>query len=357
MDKDSDSVYRVPFQFGGDGGSGVYENDDENESSEDELDIILHGTPEQKRRLTRSLSRGSLQMSSSEDDFEKEMQQELDATMESHERQFMADVEKRLVSGAGPSGGTAAALTSGTGSETAASSHSQHISGRQECYDDVYFDSDDEEGGGSKVAGAERPAASKGDEGGKKQHHIPSNDDLLYDPNIDDDNQNWMDKQRAQYYPKKGAKRSRGQDSSSRMALEDSKQPSQTAESESAAASKSQPSIPKTDAILNCPACMTTLCIDCQRHELYTNQYRAMFVMNCCIIRSEQLKYPVSKKKRKWRKKRKHDDEDEDREGTEDCSSTDEMYNPVKCSMCNTEVAVLDKNEIFHFFNVLSSAA
>lgn len=35
----------------------------------------------------------------------------------------------------------------------------------------------------------------------------------------------------------------------------------------------------------------------------------------------------------------------------------DELFNPVKCSICNTEVGVLDKQEIFHFFNVLSSAA
>ena len=37
----------------------------------------------------------------------------------------------------------------------------------------------------------------------------------------------------------------------------------------------------KTDAVLNCPCCFVVLCIDCQRHEKYTDQYRAMFVSNC----------------------------------------------------------------------------
>ena len=36
----------------------------------------------------------------------------------------------------------------------------------------------------------------------------------------------------------------------------------------------------KTDAILSCPGCFTTCCIDCQQHE-YKDQYRAMFVTNC----------------------------------------------------------------------------
>ena len=37
----------------------------------------------------------------------------------------------------------------------------------------------------------------------------------------------------------------------------------------------------RSDAILSCPGCLTTVCIDCQRHEFYTTQYRAMFTMNC----------------------------------------------------------------------------
>ncbi|KAG8374874.1 hypothetical protein BUALT_Bualt10G0040900 [Buddleja alternifolia] len=38
-----------------------------------------------------------------------------------------------------------------------------------------------------------------------------------------------------------------------------------------------------SDAVLSCPACFTTLCLDCQRHEKYVSQYRAIFVVNCRI--------------------------------------------------------------------------
>ena len=37
----------------------------------------------------------------------------------------------------------------------------------------------------------------------------------------------------------------------------------------------------RSDAVLSCPGCLTTVCIDCQRHEFITTQYRAMFVTNC----------------------------------------------------------------------------
>ncbi|XP_054758343.2 E2F-associated phosphoprotein-like [Lytechinus pictus] len=357
MDEDHDQrVCNVPFNIFGRGGTGsgnrsVNDVDEENESSEDELDIILNGTPEQKRRLTRSLSRGSLQMSSSEDDFEKEMEMELDATMKNHENQFRVNVEKKL---------SAAARSIAQQRQSAAPS-SGHPGGptQQQCYDEVYFDSDEEEEE-KKENSAEGAKAGGGDEDkeqAKKQHRIPTNDDLLYDPNIDDDNQTWMNKQRAQYYPKRAPKRSHDLASSeSPSGTGASAQSIRAPKPDQAEGAKSQESIPKTDAILNCPACMTTLCIDCQRHELYTNQYRAMFVMNCCIVRSEQLRYPESKNKKKWRKKRRHEGGEVDEEDG-GASTGDELFHPVKCAICNTEVAVLDKQEIYHFFNVLSSAA
>lgn len=33
----------------------------------------------------------------------------------------------------------------------------------------------------------------------------------------------------------------------------------------------------------------------------------------------------------------------------------EEVYHPVLCTECSTEVAVMDKDEVFHFFNVLAS--
>jgi len=80
---------------------------------------------------------------------------------------------------------------------------------------------------------------------------------------------------------------------------------------------------------------------------IYKNQYRAMFVLNCTIYRDEVLKTKAPKKVSKKQRKRKKD-EDEDDSGP---------YHPVKCTICSTEVAVFDKDEVFHFFNVLPSAS
>lgn len=49
-------------------------------SSEDELDVLLHGTPDQKRKLIRECLTGESE-SSSDDEFEKEMEKELNSTM------------------------------------------------------------------------------------------------------------------------------------------------------------------------------------------------------------------------------------------------------------------------------------
>ena len=58
-------------------------------SSDDDIDILLHGTPEQRRRLRRkSLGQRS---SSSEDEFEKEMREELDETMRNIQQNQSSD--------------------------------------------------------------------------------------------------------------------------------------------------------------------------------------------------------------------------------------------------------------------------
>ncbi|XP_054714569.1 E2F-associated phosphoprotein-like [Uloborus diversus] len=135
------------------------------------------------------------------------------------------------------------------------------------------------------------------------------NDELLYDPDMDDDDEKWINEKRRSYiFP---ADKS----------------------------NKQVKPLPNSDAVLNCPACLSLLCLDCQRHDIYKNQYRAMFVSNCNVNHSETLKYPVKKKKMKNTK----------------MLLNDENYNPVVCSICNTEVAVYDSEEVYHFFNVLAS--
>lgn len=35
--------------------------------------------------------------------------------------------------------------------------------------------------------------------------------------------------------------------------------------------------------------------------------------------------------------------------------AVDEIFHPVMCTICNTKVAVYDKDEVYHFFNVVTS--
>ena len=103
----------------------------------------------------------------------------------------------------------------------------------------------------------------------------------------------------------------------------------------------------KTDAILSCPSCFTVLCMDCQRHETYTDQYRAMFVANCKVHCEYQVSYRPThhNNKLRWERIAVHS-------GSAD--SGEELFYPVLCSYCDTEVAVYDQEEIYHFFNVVT---
>lgn len=74
-----------------------------------------------------------------------------------------------------------------------------------------------------------------------------------------------------------------------------------------------------------------------------------MFVLNCTILRDEVLHIKSPKKGRKQRKRKNVDTEAEDHDSG--------PYRPVQCTVCSTEVAVYDNDEIFHFFNVLPSAS
>lgn len=143
----------------------------------------------------------------------------------------------------------------------------------------------------------------------KEKNSSLSNDELLYDPDMDNDDQAWIDDQRREY------------------AFPNSK------------ITDKQKPLPNSDAVLNCPACLSLLCLDCQRHEIYKSQYRAMFVKNCIVDTSQKLYYPIKGKKKNFNQNKQ-----------------DEYYS-VSCSVCKTAVAVYDKEEVYHFFNVVSSFA
>ncbi|KAM4690006.1 E2F-associated phosphoprotein [Rhinophrynus dorsalis] len=272
----------------------------EHSSSEDELDVLLHGTPEQKRKLIRECLTGESE-SSSDDEFEKEMEKELNCTMKSMEGSWNPAAQ-------------------GASSGCSVTSAEQN---KQSYYDDIYFDSDSED---------ESLNADLGDKQRRKQkRQVQTNDELLYDPKEDDRDQEWVDARRRGYRNIRKPKQSPGQQPPKVQAL------------------------PSSDAILNCPACMTTLCLDCQRHESYKTQYRAMFVMNCSVNKEEVLRFPdppPTKNRRRDRKKMKLPPTDQ---APATQNKEEEMYHPVKCNECSTEVAVFDKEEVYHFFNVLAS--
>ncbi|XP_054056682.1 E2F-associated phosphoprotein isoform X2 [Rissa tridactyla] len=176
-------------------------------SSEDEVEVLLHGTPDQKRKLIRECLTGESE-SSSDDEFQKEMEAELNTTMRTMEGKWKL-----------PEMGT----SSGTG-QTGPAATSKY-------YDDIYFDSDSEDE--DKTVTQDIWKKRK-----HQQRQILSNDELLYDPEEDNRDQEWVDSQR------------RGYRNQRRVPKEQQ---------------RTKPSaVPNSDAVLNCPACMTTLCLDCQ---------------------------------------------------------------------------------------------
>ncbi|CAG5126694.1 unnamed protein product [Candidula unifasciata] len=284
-------------------------------SSEDEIDIILHGTPEQRRKLQLHHRKRSQEQrqdpqtgshnanSSSEDEFEKEMNAEL-----SQQVKVLEDSRgKRQLEANG--------VPSVSATETALAVKTNQPpddASKDEFYDEIYFDSDEEDD------------ATNARSSGKPKRAVISNDDLLYDPDMDDEDQKWVDKQRLSHRaPSAGGARNK----------------------------KSKK--PNSDALLDCPACMTTLCIDCQRHEVYKHQYRAMFVMNCTVDKSEVLQYPEEATKKKKKNKKKVPQEA--KAPSSDNPPPSDMFNPVRCSECNTVVGVIDQEGVYHFFNILAS--
>uniref|UniRef100_A0A1X7TFQ4 Uncharacterized protein n=1 Tax=Amphimedon queenslandica TaxID=400682 RepID=A0A1X7TFQ4_AMPQE len=73
-----------------------------------------------------------------------------------------------------------------------------------------------------------------------------TNDELFYDPNLDDEDEKWVEKQRRTY-----------RNAKEKSFKKKGKSKDDSAPSTDAACT--------SDAVLNCPACMSTLSLDCQR--------------------------------------------------------------------------------------------
>ena len=118
----------------------------------------------------------------------------------------------------------------------------------------------------------------------------------------------------------------------------------------------------QTDAVLDCPCCLETLCFDCQRHEKYANQYRAMFVEHCFVDRTRVVRYaadgtpvctPVEVLPGEPPGEPFSFDVDAPSPAIE---GSEDAYHTVHCDQCQTQVAVMDGDDVVHFFNVIASS-
>lgn len=76
------------------------------------------------------------------------------------------------------------------------------------------------------------------------------NEELFYDPLADEADEEWIERKRNEYLCPGDNGPCTSSDKLSGKRIKNS------------------------DAVLNCPSCMTLLCLDCQRHQDYKTQYR-----------------------------------------------------------------------------------
>ncbi|KAG7394204.1 hypothetical protein PHYBOEH_005543 [Phytophthora boehmeriae] len=125
---------------------------------------------------------------------------------------------------------------------------------------------------------------------------------------------------------------------------------------------RSQLSKAGTDATLCCPCCFVTVCMACERHAKFTNQYRSTAAINCRVKREEILTYtsgdncsvPASLPFHKRQNLNSNKTKTTAAQQIAGLLQQDEFY-PVACSDCGTMVGVFDRDQQYHFFNVLPS--
>lgn len=139
-----------------------------------------------------------------------------------------------------------------------------------------------------------------------------------------------------------------------------------------------------SDAQLSCPLCFTTVCLECQRHATYANQFRAVTGINVHVNHDEFLtleQVSGGGADRRRRGKRKHRGKQasaaktaaprdsgastgwgrqeqppaEVGGGLPEALEEEEMFHPVCCGECDHRVGVYDAEEVFHFFGVVAS--
>lgn len=122
----------------------------------------------------------------------------------------------------------------------------------------------------------------------QRQRIIPTNDELLYDPDEDDRDQAWVDARRRQWVERSCFQVTRETFSVTQPLVFLFRYSSRTrVVGVSQSKHRHAQVLPSSDAILNCPACMTTLCLDCQRWEIVD-------------IGRSFTRWPVTQRRRLW---------------------------------------------------------
>ena len=108
------------------------------------------------------------------------------------------------------------------------------------------------------------------------------------------------------------------------------------------------------------------------RHERYETQFRAVFVRNCVVDRTQRLRAQQPQQRQRQQQPRRQQPQQEPVEaaaagGAAAAGSSgaaagaggggDDVYYPVCCATCKQEVGVLDSDDVYHFFNVVFTAA
>lgn len=126
-----------------------------------------------------------------------------------------------------------------------------------------------------------------------------------------------------------------------------------------------------SDAQLSCPLCFTTVCLECQRHAKYYNQFRAVTGINVNInydvfLTLDDVSGGGSRRKG-YGTTAAAASVARDSDGGLDCRNQtaqvdaedreeeQEMFHPVSCGECDHRVGVYDLDEVFHFFGVIAS--
>lgn len=175
------------------------------------------------------------------------------------------------------------------------------------------------------------------------------NPDLLYDASADERDEAFVNQhyRRHSQQSEQSASASTNNNETRNNTTDSNTTASATHSSQSAVSKPLKP--PNSDAVLSCPCCFATVCMNCQQHERFPNQYRAMFVMNVSVSWEDRLVY--SPKDRKLV---------EFHEGNPKSQTTPDgkpIYYRVCCASCQTHVASLDMtDEVYHFYGCLSSS-